>query len=533
MNHLPDNYIQIVSRLKEQIGRSRAKAALKVNEILLELYWEIGRAILEMQKSEGWGAKVIDRLSSDLKNDFPDFRGLSVRNLKYMVLFAKTYPEFGQQVAAQIQNTDNQNITIRQHAAAQLPWGHHQLLLDKITDAGELSFYVQKCVEAGWGRNILAEQIKSDLYKRQGNAITNFRETLPAQHSDLVQQSIKNPYLFDFLSLTEEMRERDLEDALIRHIKQFMLELGRGFAYVGRQKNLVVQGDDFFLDLLFYNYNIHCFVVFELKVGDFKPEYAGKLNFYVNAVNEQIKGTDDKPTIGVLLCKTPNETVVRYSLQGIESPIGVAEYQLSEALPKQLSGEMPSVEELEAEIEKESKELKKPSEKKLESIKRLMQNLNQPRVEEKRSPVNVKKIYSQVVIPLREKIKHSLAEIVNDFEELEIINWVESRGYTSDEEVYNVLAEKGESSEFRIEFRLRGFKPAGTKAFDIYDTVCIETGMYKYSFYSNNQHPRQIFIEKLYHEIIEKEEMNIVTEKFIEIIYEKIETELRRIMTST
>ncbi|MEQ8423891.1 MAG: PDDEXK nuclease domain-containing protein, partial [Cyclobacteriaceae bacterium] len=372
MSSLPSNYQQIINSLKEKIRRARFKASLAVNKELVATYWEIGCVILEQQKKEGWGAKVIDRLSSDLRAEFPEFKGLSVRNFKYMRAFAEAYPEFGmgQQPAAQMQTGhNNPSITIVQQLAAQLPWGHHQILLDKVKEPSQRLFYIQHCAENGWSRNILAEQIASNLYERQGNAITNFKDTLPDLQSDLAQQTLKNPYVFDFLGLGEEVKERELENALIQHLKSFMLELGKGFAYVGRQKNLVVEGDDFFLDLLFYNYLLRCFVVFELKVGEFKPEFAGKLNFYVNTINDQLKGKDDQPTVGVLLCKTPNETVVRFSLQGIESPIGVADYQLAQALPQQLKTEMPTVEELEAEIDKEYEELKNPTEKKWEELK--------------------------------------------------------------------------------------------------------------------------------------------------------------------
>ncbi|MFN8342907.1 MAG: PDDEXK nuclease domain-containing protein [Cyclobacteriaceae bacterium] len=381
MSLLPSNYGSVVTALKERIRNARQRAVLSVNKELTLLYWEIGEMIITLQGTQGWGAKVIQQLSVDLRTEFPDFKGLSERNLKYMATFARRFPQFGQQPAAQIETNDSQVVIMRQQLAAQLPWGHLQVLMDKVTDETKVDFYLAKCVENGWSRAILNEQIKSSLYDRQGTAITNFNERLPHSQSDLAQQTLKNPYLFDFISLSDQARELDVERALIEHLKDFMLELGRGFAYVGRQKNINVQGDDFFLDLLFYNYIMHCFVVFELKVSDFRPEFAGKLNFYVNAINQQIKGPDDKPTIGVLLCKTPNETVVRYSLQGIESPIGVADYQLAKALPAQLTGEIPTVEELETEIDKEYEELKSPGEKKWDSIKKKLASLNQPKAE--------------------------------------------------------------------------------------------------------------------------------------------------------
>ena len=369
MNKLHErNYFEVLDLLKEKIRHSRYRAVLSINYELLTTYWEIGKTILEQQKKAGWGAKIIDRLAVDLKMEFPDFKGLSVRNLKYMRAFAETYPEFSkpalpsdaqtqntaktaivQQPAAQIGNGTNDAIV--QQLAAQLPWGHHQVLLDKVKTREQRLFYMQQCVENGWSRSILVMQIENGLYERQGKAISNFGQTLPQLQSDLVQQSLKNPYIFDFINFGEEIKERELEKALIQHLKKFMLELGKGFAYVGNQFDLTVENDEYFLDLLFYNYRLHRFVIFELKIGDFKPEYAGKLNFYINTVDAQIKSDKDDATIGILLCKTPNELVIRYSLQGIKTPIGVSEYLLKKGIPKVLKTDLPSIEELEANIE--------------------------------------------------------------------------------------------------------------------------------------------------------------------------------------
>ncbi len=313
---------------------------------------------MNQQKKEGWSAKIIDRLAADLKSEFPDFKGLSVRNLKYMRAFAEAFPDFldvsssakeksiVQAVPAQIQKAGNQQGTIVQAALAQIPWYHHITLLEKVKDTVARNFYIRQTIAHGWSRNVLVLQIENKLYQRQGKAITNFPQTLPEEESDLANQTFKSPYVLDFLTFGETVKERDIEKALIEHLKKFMLELGRGFAYVGNQYNLNVEGDDYFLDLLFYSYHLHCFVVFELKLGGFKPEYAGKLNFYINTINAQVRGTEDKPTIGILLCKTPNETVVKYSLQRIDTPIEVAEYKIAKALPKELKRDMPGAKEL-------------------------------------------------------------------------------------------------------------------------------------------------------------------------------------------
>lgn len=523
MNQLPTNYINTIAKLKAQIKQSRIKAALRANEVLLDLYWEIGQTILLMQQQEGWGAKVIDKIAVDLKTDFPDFKGLSVRNLKYMVAFAKAFPLFGQQLAAQTQSTDNQSYKIGQQAAAQLPWGHIQVLLDKVTDSERLFFYAQKCVENGWSRNILMEQIRSDLFGRQGAAITNFSQTLPDSISDLAQQTLKNPYLFDFLSLGEQAKERDLENALINHLKQFMLELGRGFAYVGRQKNLIVEGDDFFLDLLFYNYHLHCFVVFELKVGDFKPEFAGKLNFYVNTINEQLKGKNDKPTIGVLLCKTPNETVVKYSLQGIDSPIGVAEYQLSEALPKQLKGELPSIEELESEIDKSYEELKSPQQTRLEELKQKLSSMGRKPIERPFTIDAWTSIFDNSIIPL---FKQVIAEL-EPYGELYLHKdyfWSGNNNITQLEKVADKWKTEAYVKNNSVYFRYNfwALKQSGTDAWN--DAVDIEFFLdtYWYGISINGQRDK-IMLKKLYTEELTQAEIEMLVAKVCESVSSRIE----------
>lgn len=371
-----ENYHIILNGLKDKIRVSRQRAVLAVNTGLLMIYWEIGNTILQQQKQEGWGTKVIAKLAADLRSEFPEMKGLSDRNFRYMRTFAEAYPQFGQQLVAQLQSEESQHVIIRQQPVAQLSWGHITVLLDKIKSPEEREFYSKKTVQNGWGRNILLQQIESQLYQRQGNAITNFENTLPWPQSDLAREILKNPYVLDFVDIQEQMKERDLEKALIQHIKKFMLELGRGFAYVGNQYNLRVEEDEYFLDLLFFNYHLNCFVVFELKVSEFKPEFAGRLNFYINTVDAQIKASQHKPTIGVLLCKTPNKTVVKYALKGIEGPIGVAEYELTSSLPKQLRSEIPTIEELEKEIEKETIGFEKKSDpNSLQSLKEKLKNI--------------------------------------------------------------------------------------------------------------------------------------------------------------
>lgn len=540
------NYPIILKGLKEKIRQARLRASLKVNTELLAVYWEIGHAILVQQKEEGWGTKVIDRLAADLKTEFPDMQGLSVRNIKYMRAFAETWPLFGQQVAAQLQYDQNEvtataqkipsqpaidrDNSIVQQLAAQLPWGHHQVILDKVKKQEERLFYIAKCAENGWSRNVLSEQIASGLIERQGKTLNNFKQTLPAHDSDLAVETFKSPYVFDFLTLSEDVREKDLERALVQHLKKFMLELGKGFAYVGNQYNLEVGGDEFFLDLLFYNFHLHCFVIFELKIGEFNPEFAGKLNFYINAVNEKIKGGDDKPTIGVLLCKTPNETIIKYSLSGIDQPMGIADYKLAKALPKKLKGEIPSIEELEKELKEETERFKKPVDQKMKRLKDLIKHFKEPKVKEERTPVTSKRIFTKVVLLLRDQLKQALLETSAQFKKTEYILWMDDQGFHSDKEAKAHFEKHKGFNQFRIEVIMDGFLAAGTKAFQVHEELFITTNRFNYSIgLERYAHNGAILPEKLYHELPSKKETELVMEKFHEKILDAIIQHIERI----
>ncbi|WP_350357565.1 PDDEXK nuclease domain-containing protein [Paraburkholderia fungorum] len=339
MNREPASadYAAWLSDLKARVASARQRAALAVSRELVLLYWQIGRDIARRQQAQGWGTKVIDRLARDLRSAFPDMRGFSPRNLKYMRAFAQAWPD-GEFV---------------QQAAAQLPWFHLCTLLDKLTTREEREWYAAKAVEHGWSRNVLVMQIETRVRERQGNAVTNFPERLPSPQSDLARDSLKDPYIFDFLGLGEDAQERDLEHALTKHITKFLLELGAGFAFVGRQYRLEVGGDEFFVDLLFYHLKLRCYVVVELKATPFRPEYAGQLNFYLSAIDAQLKAASDQPTIGLLLCKEQNRLVAEYALRGIAKPMGVAEYQLLREIPQPLATELPSIEDIEAELREE------------------------------------------------------------------------------------------------------------------------------------------------------------------------------------
>ncbi len=330
----PAGYEDLLQQIQNHIRHSQTAAILAVNRELVLLYWQIGRLILQRQQQHGWGAKVIDRLATDLHREFPELKGFSSRNLKYMRAFAETYPEeqFVQQVVAQI------------------PWGHNVRILESVKNSIERQWYIDQTIQQGWSRSILTHQIASGLFHRQGQAQTNFDRTLPKVQSALAQQVLKDPYTFDFLNLTEQAQERDLERALLNHLREFLLELGVGFALVGSQYHLEVAGEDFYLDLLFYHLRLRCFVVIDLKMTEFQPEFSGKLNFYLSAVDDLLKHPDDQPSVGIILCQSKNKTLVEYALRDLSKPIGVSTYQLITALPVQLQGSLPTVEQLEAEL---------------------------------------------------------------------------------------------------------------------------------------------------------------------------------------
>ncbi len=330
----PEGYADWLADLKGRIHSAQQRATLAVNRELVLLYWQIGCDILARQAAQGWGAKVIERLSHDLRAAFPEMKGFSPRNLKYMRSFAGAWPD----------------AEFVQGVLAQLPWYHQLALLDKLPGPGTRRWYAAKAIEHNWSRNILVMQIETRLLERSGKAVTNFTAHLPAPQSDLARESLKDPYRFDFLGLTNKAQEREIESALVKHVTEFLLELGAGFAFVGRQVLLDVGGDEFFIDLLFYHLKLRCYVVVELKGGKFKPEHLGQLSFYLTAVDRQIKHESDAPTIGLLLCKSKNKVVAEYALGDKNQPMGIAEYKLLESLPAELQTSLPSIEQIEREL---------------------------------------------------------------------------------------------------------------------------------------------------------------------------------------
>jgi predicted nuclease of restriction endonuclease-like (RecB) superfamily len=369
-------YRGLLGEIKTRVRAGQQRAALAANAELIALYWDIGRMIAARQKEEGWGAGVIPRLAADLKNELPEEKGFSVRNIGYMIRFAREYDpssilqrsvaklvpqpvapigqpkieasEISQQPAAKLAAPTI--LPIVQRSVAQLPWGINITLMEKVKHLPTRLWYAEKALQEGWSRDTLTAQIKARAHERQGAAITNFDRTLPTAHAAIAQSLLKDPYLFDFLTLEEPFHERELETGLLQHIQKFLLELGRGFAFVGRQYRLEISERDFYLDLLFYHLHLRCFVVVDLKKGEFKPEYAGKMNFYCSAVDDLVRNEHDAPTIGLILCQTKDHIFAEYALRDIHKPIGLADYELTRALPSELASSLPSIEAIENEL---------------------------------------------------------------------------------------------------------------------------------------------------------------------------------------
>lgn len=331
------DYVQLLDQIKTRIRETRVRAALAANAEVILMYWDIGSDILGRQKNEGWGSHVVERLSRDIRHEFPDTKGFSPRNLQYMRALAEAYPD----------------RAIVQQLVAQLPWGHILHLLHKVKEPKAREWYIRQAVEHGWSRDVLALHTTQGDYDRKGKAVTNFSRTLPAPQSDLARDVLKDPYILDFLGLTDHTREREIENALLQHLREFLIELGNGFAFVGNQYRLEIGDEDYYIDLLFYHLKLRCYFVIDLKTRPFAAEDAGKMNFYLNAVDDLLRHPDDQPSVGLVLCREregSNRMLLEYALRGLKKPIGVSEYQLTRALPENLKPSLPTVEEIEREI---------------------------------------------------------------------------------------------------------------------------------------------------------------------------------------
>lgn len=362
---LNQEYSNWISELKSSIKNRQIKAAIAVNSNLILMYWDLGKQIAEKQLDSKWGTGFIDQLSNDLKSKFPKMGGFSSYNLRFCKIFYEFYSqdEFWEQVVPKLENDkkliweqlvpklNNDVFLIEDDQIFCIPWGHHILILKKIKKINEATFYINQTIVNNWSRAVLEYQIETNLFNRQGKAITNFKSTLPEIESDLANEILKDPYNFEFLTLSDQAKEKDLEQQLIVHISKFLLELGKGFAYMGRQFLLKIGSKEYRTDLLFYHTKLKCYIVIELKFKDFEPEFVGKLNFYVSAVDELVKDDSDKPTIGILLCKTKDNFEVEFALKDINKPIGVSEFNYTQ-LPEEIKNELPTMEQFEFELNK-------------------------------------------------------------------------------------------------------------------------------------------------------------------------------------
>jgi predicted nuclease of restriction endonuclease-like (RecB) superfamily len=417
-----------------------------------------------------------------------------------------------------------------QKKLAQLTWSHHTAILDKIRDPKIREFYIIKTIENGWSRDVMIHQIEAELHKRQGKIISNFNQTIAPPDSELVQQVFKDKYKFEFVYLGGEATERDLENALTEQITKFLIELGKGFSFVGKQYKISAGSKEYFLDLLFYHIKLKCFVVIELKIDEFKPEYKGKMDFYLNLVDDQLREEYINPSIGLILCKTIDGVVVKYALRDSTKPIGVAAYRINNKLPKEMKKELPSVEELESELKREVKVFQKPLDKKLNKLKELLTNLKNEEVKEKQTPQNTARIFNEFILPLKQMIIRSLKqEIIPLFDSYDCMIWTDSQGHHNNKDAADYLENnlKYFCHSFKIEIQLRGLKKAGKKAFDIWKDLRIVLGNYSYStFMWNSTSP---LLEKLYHQLPGKAEIKNLSEKLAESLLDDINQRLEQI----
>jgi predicted nuclease of restriction endonuclease-like (RecB) superfamily len=523
----PANYISVLNTLKEKIKKARTQAALSVNSHLLTTYWEIGSTILQQQKEEGWGSKVIDRLANDLRLEFPGMQGLSIRNFKYMRTFAEAYPHFPNVQAPLAQTTDNsKELSKVQAPLAQLSWYHHITLITKVKDPQIRLFYADKTIENGWSRDIMVHQIESNLHIRQGALTTNFKNTVPSQQSELVQQIFKDPYNFDFLQLSEEAKERDLENALTQYITKLLLELGDGFAFKGRQFSLEADGQEYFLDLLFYHTKLRRHIAIELKIGDFQPEFTGKMNFYLGLLDDKLKGKYDEPSIGLILCKTKSKIIAEYALRDTSKPIGIAEYRLAESLPDDIRGELPSIEEIEQKLDEELKENLRPADVRLMAIKEKLKAVQGDEIQTQASFPILNKLYTDGLAPLYRQLLEKLSDF-DDIFHSKSYSWSgPQKAITSFEdlnELWNDEAQLRNVPESIFYYSLWGFKKGGTRNFNESQQLKLSITTYWYGFTLVNHNNNEPFIKKLYHQPLTLTDRQFIVDTLIDKILDKID----------
>ncbi len=532
------NYAAVLSELKERIKNARVRAALSVNKELLQTYWDIGNIILQQQKQEGWGAKVIERLAKDLKLEFPDFQGISIRNFKYMRAFAEAYPNFPNvqaplaQLSGSAYSAENQLNTIVQAPLAQLSWYHHLALLDRVKEPAVRQFYITKTIENGWSRNVLVHQIESGLHNRQGASITNFNATVAPEQSDLIQQIFKDPYCFDFLQMTEKARERDLENALVQHIKKFLLALGEGFAFMGQQYKMLAGEKEYILDLLFYHTRLRRHIIIDLKIGNFEAEFIGKMNLYLGIADDTLKGIYDEQSIGLILCKTKDKVIAEYALRDTSKPIGISEYKITQSLPENIRGELPSIEELEQKMDEELVESRNHIDLRLSAVKNRLKNITN---EEIQTPVTftiLKELYHQGLRSLYQLIIEKFVDFNELFHDCQYY-WGFGNKHIADlqqlDDNWKDENEMQKSHEMFFEYRLLGFRKAGTESYSAQVRLRFEINTYWYGLSVTGDNNNQPFLKKLYHQGLSDEDKQNVVDYLTNKILDQIEWIVGRI----
>jgi predicted nuclease of restriction endonuclease-like (RecB) superfamily len=512
---LSKNYGEILQLLKDKIKSARLRATIAVNNELLSVYWEIGDTINKQELLQGWGTKTIEKLAADLKIEFEDMKGLSSRNLRYMRNFALAYPQFTilQQSVAKLQNNENETITILQRSVAKLPWGHICSLLDRLKEEEERNFYIQKAVENGWTRNMLVNQIESGLYKRQGALTNNFQLTLPSYESELAKQLFKDPYHLDFVMLGAEAKERDLENALMNHITKLLLELGDGFAFMGRQKKFEAGGREFFIDLLFYNTKLRRHIIIDLKIGDFEAEFVSKMNLYLGLADDTLRGQYDEPSIGLILCKTNNKIVAEYALRDSNKPIGIAEYKIAQMLPDDIRGELPTIAEIEEQLDEEIKEIESPIDARLRAVKEKLKNINADEIQTPATYKILNNFYHEELKPLYHEILEKLKVFEDDFFNKAISWTVNSNIYDTIEKLSNFWDSEENSRNMTnlvFDYKLYGFKKAGTENYNASFTLTLAIHDYYYSFNLERHDASKVFLKKLYHQKLSNEDKQLI-----------------------
>lgn len=543
-------YGELLHKLKEKIKSAQQRAILAVNNELLSVYWEIGNAIAEQEKQVGWGGKIVDKLAADLKVEFSEMKGLSPRNLRYMRDFALAYPAFLQQAAAKtelpenkqneilqvplakLETTEKDNSSILQAPLAKITWYHHITLLDKVKDSATRYFYIQKTVDNGWSRNTLVHQIESGLHKTQGALVNNFSNTMPAYQSELTAQVFKDPYNFEFIMLGEQAKERDLEDALMTHVTKVLLELGAGFAFMGRQKRFDAGGREFFVDLLFYHTKLRRHIIIELKIGEFEPEYVSKMNLYLGLADDQLKGEHDEPAIGLILCKTNNKIIAEYALRDTSKPIGIAEYKIAERLPDNIKGELPSIEEIEQRVDEEIKEAQSPVDERLQAIKNKIKNIKTDEIQTPATFAILSQLYQTGLRVLFVELMDNIKVFDEDFYSKTFYWHCSNKSFKTLEQVdefWKVEENLKQIFDFSFQIRLDGFKKAGTEHCNASHTLTFRIDTYHYSFTLVNYNNQQPFLKKMYHQPLTTTDRQQITDIMMSAVMDDIERFLERI----